>query len=142
MDVIFFSELTPRNNEVIFFMTFTVSSNMGMTSKYIDRYPTASMTNNPPRNSYPACHPHGLSCRQQIITISKVHNVSNVNNTRKSHRCFLPSGNSTSLVLIVSVNPSSDKRGMNPLYSINTLSYNTNNHLAKASTSIGEHARS
>ena len=115
---------------------------MGITSKYIDRYPTASMTNNPLRDRYPACRPKVLSCEQQIITISKVHNVSNINNTRKSHRCFLPSGNSTSLILIESVNPSSDKRDMNPLSSINTPSYNTNNYLAKASTSIGEHARS
>ena len=36
----------------------------------------------------------------------------------------------------------SAQEGMNPLSSINTLSYNTNNYLAKASTSIGEHARS
>ena len=100
---------------------------MGITSKYIDRYPTASMTNNPPRDRYPACHPEVLSCKQQIIAISKVHNVSNVNNIRKSHRCFFPSGNSTSLVLIVFVNLSSDKRDMNPLSSINTHLYNTNN---------------
>ena len=76
---------------------------MGITSKYIDRYPTASMTNNPSRDRYPACHPEVLSCKQQIIAISKVHKVSNVNNTRKSHRCFLPSGNNTSLALTVPV---------------------------------------
>ena len=115
---------------------------MGIMSKYIDRYPTESMTNNPLRDRYPTCQPKVLSCKQQIIAISKVHNVNNVNNTRKPHRCFLPSGNSTSLVLIVSVSPSSDKRGMNPLSSVNTPSYNTNNYLAKATTSIGEHARS
>ena len=76
---------------------------MGITSKYIDRLPTASMTNNPPWDRYPACHPKVLSCKEQIIAISKVHNVSNVNNTRKSHRCFLPSGNTTSLALTVPV---------------------------------------
>ena len=56
---------------------FTVLFNMGITSKYIDRYPTASMTNNPPRDRYPACHPEVLSCKQQIIAISMVRNVRN-----------------------------------------------------------------
>ena len=84
---------------------FTASSNMDITSKYIDRYPTASMTNNPPRDRYPACHPEVISCKQQIIAISKVHNVSNVNNTRKSQRSFLPSGNNTFVVLIVFCQP-------------------------------------
>ena len=76
---------------------------MGITSKYIDRYPTTSMTNNPPRDHYPACHPEVLSCKQHIIAISKMHNVSNVNNTRNSHRYFLPTGNNTSLDLTVYV---------------------------------------
>ena len=66
---------------------FTVSSNMGITSKYIDRYPTASMTNNPLRDHYLACHPKVLSCKQQIIAISKVHNVSNV--TQRNHTAVL-----------------------------------------------------
>ena len=61
------------------------------------------MTNNPPQDRYPACHPKVLSCKQQIIAISKVHNVSNVDNTKKSHRCFLPSGNITFLALTVPV---------------------------------------
>ena len=51
---------------------------MGITSKYIDRHPTAFMTNNPPWDRYPGCHPEVLSCKQQIIAISKVPNVSNV----------------------------------------------------------------
>ena len=62
---------------------FTVSFNMGITSKYIDRYPTASMTKNPPRDRYPACHPKVLSCKQQIIAISKVRNVSNEYNIKQ-----------------------------------------------------------
>ena len=81
---------------------------MGITSKFIDCLPTASMTNNPPWDRYPECHPKVLSCNQQIIAISKVHNVNSVNDIRKSHSYFLPSGNNTSLVLIVSVNPSLD----------------------------------
>ena len=76
---------------------------MGITSKYIDRYSTASITNNPLRDRYPACHPKVLSCKQHIIAISKVHNVINVDNTKKSHRYFLPSGNITSLALTVPV---------------------------------------
>ena len=59
---------------------------MDITSKYIDRYRTASMTNNPPRDRYLACHSKVLSCKQQIIAISKVHNVRNVDNTKKSHQ--------------------------------------------------------
>ena len=38
------------------------------------------MSNNPPRDRYPACLPEVLSCKQQIIAINIVHNVSNVNN--------------------------------------------------------------
>ena len=47
---------------------------LGITTKYIDRHPTASMTNNPPTE----CHPSNrwvLSCKQQIIALSKVCNV-------------------------------------------------------------------
>jgi hypothetical protein len=46
----------------------------GITSKYIDRHPTASMTNNPPSECHPS-KPWVLSCKQQIIALSKVHNV-------------------------------------------------------------------
>ena len=62
---------------------FTVSFNMGITTKYINRYPTTSLTNNPPRDRYPVCHPEVLSCKQQIIAISMVRNVSNVNNIKQ-----------------------------------------------------------
>ena len=62
---------------------FTVSFNMGITSKYIDRYPTASMTNNPPRDRYPASLLKVLSCKQQIIAISMVRNVTNVYNIKQ-----------------------------------------------------------
>ena len=54
---------------------------MGITSKYIDRLPTASMTNNPPWDRYPACHTEVLSCKQQIIAIIKVHKVDDVDHT-------------------------------------------------------------
>ena len=42
------------------------------------RHPTASMTNNPPSGYHPN-NPWVLSCKQQIIALSKVHNVSNTN---------------------------------------------------------------
>ena len=51
---------------------------LGITSKYIDRHPAAPMTNNPPRDRYPACHPKVLSCKQRTIAISMVRKVSNV----------------------------------------------------------------
>jgi hypothetical protein len=51
---------------------------LGITTKYIDRNPTASMTNNPPSGCHPSNH-WVLSCKQQIITLSKVHNVNNAN---------------------------------------------------------------
>jgi hypothetical protein len=54
----------------------TMRFDMGITTKYIDRNPTASMTKNPP-SKY---HPNKLwvlSCKQQIIALSKVCNVSN-----------------------------------------------------------------
>jgi hypothetical protein len=47
-------------------------------TKYIDRNPTASMTNNPPSRCHPRNH-RVLSCEQQIIALSKVHNVNNAN---------------------------------------------------------------
>jgi hypothetical protein len=47
---------------------------LGITTKYIDRNPTASMTNNPPSEYCPSKH-WVLSCEQQITALSKVCNV-------------------------------------------------------------------
>jgi hypothetical protein len=55
-------------------MTFA----LGITTKYIDRNPTASMTNNPCSGCHLSNH-RVLSCKQQIITLSKVRNVNNAN---------------------------------------------------------------
>jgi hypothetical protein len=49
---------------------------LGVTTYYIDRNPTASMTNNPPAGYY-LNNPWVLSCKQQIIALSKVRNVNN-----------------------------------------------------------------
>jgi hypothetical protein len=51
---------------------------MGITTKNIDRNPTASMTNNPPSGCHPS-NPRVLSCEQQITALSKVRNVNNAN---------------------------------------------------------------
>jgi hypothetical protein len=51
---------------------------LGITTKYIDRNPTASMTNNPPFGCHPSNH-RVLSCEQQITALSKVHSVNNAN---------------------------------------------------------------
>jgi hypothetical protein len=51
---------------------------LGITTKYIDRNPTASMTNNPPSGCCPSNH-WVLSCEQQIIALNKVRNVNNAN---------------------------------------------------------------
>jgi hypothetical protein len=51
---------------------------LGITTKYIDHNPTASMTKNPPSGCRPSKH-RVLSCKQQIIALSKVHNVNNAN---------------------------------------------------------------
>jgi hypothetical protein len=51
---------------------------LGITTKYIDRNPTASMTNNPPSGCHLSNH-RVLSCEQQIIALSKVRNVNNTN---------------------------------------------------------------
>jgi hypothetical protein len=51
---------------------------LGITTKYIDRNPTASMTNNPHSRCRPSNH-WVLSCKQQIIALSKVRNVNNAN---------------------------------------------------------------
>ena len=55
-------------------MMITMISNLGITTKYIDRHPTTTMTNNPP----PGCHPSPplvLSCKQRIIALSKARKV-------------------------------------------------------------------
>jgi hypothetical protein len=49
---------------------------LGITTKYIDRNPTASMTNNPP-SGYHLNNRWVLICKQLIIALSKVCNVNN-----------------------------------------------------------------
>jgi hypothetical protein len=51
---------------------------LGITTKYIDRNPTASMTNNPPSECRLSKH-WVLSCEQRIIALSKVHKVNKAN---------------------------------------------------------------
>jgi hypothetical protein len=51
---------------------------LGITTKYIDHNPTASLTNNPPSECRPSKY-WVLSCEQQIIILSKVRNVNNAN---------------------------------------------------------------
>jgi hypothetical protein len=51
---------------------------LGIATKYIDRNPTASMTNNLPSECRPSNH-RVLSGKQQIIALSKVRNVNNAN---------------------------------------------------------------
>jgi hypothetical protein len=51
---------------------------LGITTKYIDHNLTASMTNNPPSGCRLSNH-WVLSCKQQIIALSEVHNVKNTN---------------------------------------------------------------
>jgi hypothetical protein len=51
---------------------------LGITTKYIERNLTESMTNNPPSGCRPSNH-RVLSCEQQITALSKVHNVNNAN---------------------------------------------------------------
>jgi hypothetical protein len=51
---------------------------LGITTKYIDHNPTTSVTNNPPSGCRLSNH-WVLSCKQQIITLSKVRNVNNTN---------------------------------------------------------------
>jgi hypothetical protein len=59
-------------------MMITMKFTLGITTKYIDRNPTASMTNNPPSGCHPSNH-RVLICEQQIIALSKVCNVNNAN---------------------------------------------------------------
>jgi hypothetical protein len=51
---------------------------LGITTKYIDRNPTASMTNNPPSECCLSKH-WVLSCEERITTLSKVHKVNKAN---------------------------------------------------------------
>jgi hypothetical protein len=52
---------------------------LGITIKYIDRHLIASMTNNPLVGNHPRMTPLVLSCKQQIIALSKVCNVNKAN---------------------------------------------------------------
>jgi hypothetical protein len=51
---------------------------LGITTKYIDINPTASMTNNPPSGCRPSNH-QVLSCEQQITALRKVRKVNKEN---------------------------------------------------------------
>jgi hypothetical protein len=51
---------------------------LGITTKYIDRNPTVSMTNNPPSECRPSKH-WILSCEQRITAVSKVRKVNKAN---------------------------------------------------------------
>jgi hypothetical protein len=51
---------------------------LGITTKYIDHNPTASMTNNPPSECHPSKH-WVLSCEQRIIALNKVRKVNKAN---------------------------------------------------------------
>jgi hypothetical protein len=51
---------------------------LGITIKYIDHNPTASMTNNPPSECRPSKH-WVLSCEQWITALSKVRKVNKAN---------------------------------------------------------------
>jgi hypothetical protein len=75
---------------------------LGITTEYIDCNPTASMTNNLPIGYHPN-NRWVLSCKQQIIALSKVCNVNNTNVLETRDCCFLPSSNSTSTTLEVIV---------------------------------------
>jgi hypothetical protein len=59
-------------------MRITMRFTLGIKTKYIDRNPTASMTNNPPFGCHSSNH-RVLSCKQQIIALNKVRNVNNTN---------------------------------------------------------------
>jgi hypothetical protein len=60
---------------------------LGITTKYIDRNPTASMTKNPLAGNRPRM-PCVLSCEKQIIALSKVRNVNKVNVLRHKNVIF------------------------------------------------------
>jgi hypothetical protein len=60
---------------------------LGITIKYIDRNPTASMTKNPLTGNHSRT-PEILSCEQQIIALSKVRNVNKANVLRHKNVVF------------------------------------------------------
>jgi hypothetical protein len=59
-------------------MRITIRFTLGITTKYIDRNPTTSMTNNPPSRCRPSNH-RVLSCEQRIAALSKVRKVNKAN---------------------------------------------------------------
>jgi hypothetical protein len=65
---------------------------LGITTRYIERHPTASMTNNPL-----------VANQSENSTSIKLRTTDNCIKTYEC--CFLPSGNSTSTTLEVSVTP-------------------------------------
>jgi hypothetical protein len=62
----------------IIYTLVTMRFTLGITTKYIDRNPTASMTKNALAGNRPRA-PWVLSCEQQIIALSKVRNVNKAN---------------------------------------------------------------
>jgi hypothetical protein len=60
---------------------------LGITTKYIDRNPTASMINNPPFGCRPTNH-RVLSCEQRITALSKVCKVNKANVLRHKNVVF------------------------------------------------------
>jgi hypothetical protein len=60
---------------------------LGITTKYIDCHPTASMTNNPLTGKHPRT-PKVLSCKQQITALSKVCYVNKMNVLRHKNVVF------------------------------------------------------
>jgi hypothetical protein len=60
---------------------------LGITTRYINRHPTVSMTNNPLAGNHPRT-PRVLSCEQQITALSKVCNVNKTNVLRHKNVVF------------------------------------------------------
>jgi hypothetical protein len=60
---------------------------LGIMTKYIDRNPTASMSNNPPSGYRPSNH-RVLSCEQRITALSKVRKVNKANVLRHKNIIF------------------------------------------------------
>jgi hypothetical protein len=60
---------------------------LGITTKYIDRNPTASMTNNTPSECRPSKY-WVLSCEQWIVALSKVRKVKKANFLRHKNVVF------------------------------------------------------